>query len=246
MDASRPSRVLLVDDERLARARLRRLLEAYPDLEVAGEAASVDEAVAALATEAFDLVFLDVQMPGGPGFELFDRCRVRVPVVFVTAFDQHALRAFEVNALDYLLKPVSPQRLEQCLCRVEAQGRTEATRLFEVGDRVCVTDARGLRFVRLTDLVVIRSAGDYTELLLRDGTSPLCKTTMAQWESRLPQREFHRVHRSSIVRLAAVERLERSGGVPCLHVSDVCEPVPVSRRALAAVEARLRGLGDGC
>ena len=110
-------RVLIVDDEERARARVRRLLSAHLHIEVVGEASGLLEAVAAYNSLRPDLIFLDIEMPDGRGFELFDRCEVGCPVIFVTAYDQHAVRAFEVNALDYLLKPIEANRLRQSLER---------------------------------------------------------------------------------------------------------------------------------
>ena len=114
-------KVLLVDDSRLARAELRRLLDAFPDVVVAGEARNAEEARAQLAAQRFDLLLLDIHMPGETGFELLASLEAAPPVVFTTAFDAHALRAFEVNALDYLLKPVQETRLAAALDKVRAQ-----------------------------------------------------------------------------------------------------------------------------
>ena len=116
-------RALVVDDERLARQELRRLLAAHPEVRVVGEAAGVDEAARLIERQQPDVVFLDVQLPGETGFDLFERAAVSARVVFVTAHDAHALRAFDVNALDYLLKPVAPERLAETVAR-EAGART--------------------------------------------------------------------------------------------------------------------------
>src|SRR5690606_31532679 len=122
-------RALIVDDERLARAVLRRELAAHPDVEVVAEADGVDAAVEILRRERIDLVFLDVQMPGGSGLELFDRIDTDARVIFVTAYDRYAVRAFDVHALDYLLKPVAPERLARALERArEERGLGRADR----------------------------------------------------------------------------------------------------------------------
>ncbi len=239
-----PVRTLLVDDGRLARDRLRRMLQAHPEIVVVAEASSVDEAAAAIADHAIDLVFLDVQMPNADGFALFDRCDVTARVVFVTAFDEHALRAFEVNALDYVLKPVARERLANCVARLRSMPPLPSAPLEPV-DRICVTDGRGMRFIALAELLAIRAAGDYTELHLRDGTTPLSRNAMMEWERRLPSEHFVRVHRSAIVRLAQVERLERQSTGATAHVGGLPAPIPVSRRALPNVEARLRELSGG-
>ncbi|MEO7733217.1 MAG: response regulator, partial [Kofleriaceae bacterium] len=114
-------RVLIIDDERLARSELRRLLGAHPELEIVGEARNADEALDQIARFAPDLVFLDVRMPGCDGFELLERLDDAPAVIFTTAFDQYALRAFEVSALDYLVKPIRPDRLAAALAKAAAR-----------------------------------------------------------------------------------------------------------------------------
>ncbi|MEM6991597.1 MAG: LytTR family DNA-binding domain-containing protein [Myxococcota bacterium] len=235
-----PHRVLIVDDERLARARLRRMLAAFPEVAVVGEAGGVDAAVSAIASLEPDTIFLDVQMPSASGFALFDRCAVRARVVFVTAFDEYALRAFEVNALDYLLKPVAPERLAACLARLDGPEAATTSARLTTSDRVCIGTDDGLRFVDVTTVLAIRAAGDYTEVYLADGSAPLTRLTMTQWEGRLPAHTFSRVHRSAIIQLAVVDRLQRRTGGALAHLRGLAEPVPVSRRVLTRVAATLR------
>lgn len=233
-------RALVVDDERLARRRLIRLLAPHEEIEVVGEAENVNMAIKAIEKHSPDLLFLDIQMPGGDGFSLFDRFEVNLHVVFVTAFDQHALRAFEVNALDYLLKPIAPARLVKCIERLgRAPGHGTALPLNE-GDRVHVTTARGARFISLCEVMAIRAAGDYTELYLRDGTAPMSRSTLSDWQKRLTSDDFLRVHRSAIVRVSAVERIEKSTNGVSVYLQFLSEPIAVSRRELANVQATLR------
>ena len=134
--SAEPLTALIVDDERLARQELRALLAVHPEVQVVGEAASVDEAARHLAREQPDVVFLDIQMPGESGFDLFARAPVSSRVVFVTAHDAHALRAFDVNALDYLLKPVVPARLAESIARLREQAAAAP------GGRAAVRDRR--------------------------------------------------------------------------------------------------------
>lgn len=194
-------RALLVDDERLARARLRRLLEAHPEVTVAAEADSVAAAAAASAAHAPDVIFLDIAMPGGSAFDLFARMRVEANVVFVTAFEQHAIRAFEVGAVDYLLKPIDPARLADCVERLRG-------RPLPAPDRVCAISGGAVRVVPAADIIAVRADGDYCQLLLRDGTRIVQKDTLTRWEQRLGP-TFLRVHRDALVALAEVERVER-------------------------------------
>ncbi len=250
-----PWRALLVDDERLARSRMRRLLSAHSPtessqlgaaVEVVAEAANVAQAAAALRAaeqggEAIDVVFLDVQMPGPDGFALFDACEVKCHVVFVTAFGEHALRAFEVNALDYLVKPVAPERLAACLARLGK--RAIPSGLLVEEDKVHI-EADGMhRFVPVRDVLGVRAAGDYTEVLLADGTKPWTRLSLSTWAERLGETQYMRIHRGAIVRLAAVDALDKEDGGVVLRAGD--HTLPVSRRTVSALRRRLRAMGSG-
>lgn len=228
---------VIVDDERLARRELVHLLAAHPEIAIAGEAGSVDDAAQLVRAVDPDVVFLDIQMPRRSGFELLDAADVR-RVVFVTAHDVHAIRAFEVNALDYLLKPVHPARLAVTVTRLigatdPAQAAAHATAQLEPGDHLFLSDGKAARFVRVRAIVCIRGAGDYTELVLDDGKQLLSSRPLKDWETRLPP-GFARVHRTAIVNLDRVERIERTGD-DCYRVvlRGVAEPVPMSRRHAA-------------
>ncbi len=227
--------VLLVDDEAPARRRLRRLLERYPELEIAAEAGDVAGAVKTLDSAPIDLIFLDIQMPQGCGFELFQRTTVTADVIFVTAYDQHAVRAFEVNALDYLLKPIEPARLAEALRRQ----RPPPARHLTLSDSIAVGGPRGIRFLSLRDVAVLRAAGDYSELVMRDGTSHLTSSSLTRWSQRLPEATFVRVHRSTIVALDYLRELRLVGaGTYHAIVAGVAEPLPVSRRHLTQLRQR--------
>ncbi|AIZ65483.1 transcriptional regulator (plasmid) [Hymenobacter sp. DG25B] len=233
-------RVLLVDDSRLARAELRRLLAAFPDVEVVGEARHAEEARAQLAALRPDLLLLDIHMPGETGFELLASLEAAPPVVFTTAYDAHALRAFEVNALDYLLKPVQEARLAAALDKVRAQmpaespdnrlqsPATAAPALLTGQDQVFVKDGERCWFVRLADVRLFEINGSYTQLYF-DQHRPLIPRTLAQLEARLDPKEFFRANRQQIINLhfvAGVEpwfshslRLTLRGGAEVVEVS---------------------------
>ncbi|HEX8507687.1 MAG TPA: LytTR family DNA-binding domain-containing protein [Hymenobacter sp.] len=234
-------KVLVVDDSRLARAELRRLLEAFPDVEVAGEARNADEARAQLAAQRPDLLLLDIHMPGETGFELLASLEAAPPVVFTTAYDAHALRAFEVNALDYLLKPVQEARLAAALDKVRAQMQTEspgvmrkpepattAPAVLTGQDQVFVKDGERCWFVRLADVRLFEINGSYTQIYF-DQHRPLIPRTLAQLEARLDPKVFFRANRQQIINLnfvAGVEpwfshslRLTLRGGAEVVEVS---------------------------
>jgi two-component system, LytTR family, response regulator len=235
-----PLRVLLVDDERLARQELRSLLDAHANVDIVGEAETVDRAAALVRTTSPDAVFLDVQMPPDSGFALLDRVDRPFKLVFVTAYDAYAIRAFEVNALDYLLKPVHPDRLARALERL--MGDTSpppSSRPLEYSDRLFVEVHGRVRFVALESIVAVRAADDYTEIIVCDGEILLVTRSMREWEARLPERQFARIHRSMIVNLNHVEHVESASDRGYrVRLRGVREPVAMSRRHAA----RLRSL----
>ncbi|HEU4409126.1 MAG TPA: response regulator [Polyangiaceae bacterium] len=251
--AAKPLSALIVDDERLARRELRTLLAAHDAIEVVGEASSVREAVRRVEALAPDVVFLDVQMPRQSGFELLDQVENSFRVVFVTAYDAYALRAFEVNALDYLLKPVRPDRLARTLDRLLAPAEAEppesprpgaaapddGSRRLEPDDHLFVSFDRRARFVRVRSIVCVCGAGDYSEVVLDDGQRALVSRTLRQWEERLPARAFVRIHRATIVNLDFVERVEKSDDEAyAVYLRGVEAPVTMSRRQAARVKLR--------
>lgn len=233
-------RTLLVEDEPPARRLLRRLLGEHEHIVVSGEAGTVAEAVRAIAAEPPDLIFLDVHLPDGTGFEVFDRVAVRAPVIFVTAHDEFALRAFEVSALDYLLKPVDPARLGRALARLDSvASRPEARPPLRPTDTICVRARQGYRFVRIADIVFFEASDKYTEAHLADGSSELCDVTMNDWAARLPAAEFVRIHRGYIVRVAALERLEAAGDSGwVVRLRGSAAAIPVGRKYVAALRDR--------
>ncbi len=210
-------KALVIDDEPLARAEMRRLLRTHPDIEIVGEAADADQARAAIRRTGPDLLFLDVQMPEETGFDLLASLGEGVPpVIFTTAFDQHAVRAFEFGALDYLVKPVEPERLAVALERV--RHRPADTEAAPVGlaappprlaptEKVFVRDNDRCWFVPLEAIRGFASDGDSVRLWLADAT-PTLHRSLAQLEERLPEELFFRANRSEIVNLRNVERVE--------------------------------------
>jgi two-component system LytT family response regulator len=226
-------KALIVDDERLARVRLRKLLEAHPEVTVVAEADSVPTARAAIATHAPDLIFLDITMPGGSGFDLLAEERITASVVFVTAYDEHAIRAFEVGAVDYLLKPIEPIRLADSI-------RRASTRAAPAPDRICITTGATVRVVAIAEIILVNAEGDYSELVLRDGTTVMIKQPLTSWEERLGP-AFVRVSRSALVSIADIEVVERDeGSAYRLTLRGYAKPISVSRSRGTAVKAALR------
>jgi two-component system LytT family response regulator len=232
---------LIVDDERLARQELRALLAAHPEVQVVGEAASVDEAARQLARAQPDVIFLDIQMPGESGFDLFARAPLAMPVVFVTAHDAHAIRAFDVNALDYLLKPVVPARLAESIARIRERSSSAsvAARRFEIGDFVFLPIDGRSRFIRVSHIVTVSAAGDATEVVTADGIRGRVPRTLKAWEERLPARQFVRIHREAIVNLQYVDRIEEwSNDAYQVYLRGQPSPLTLSRRYASRLKAR--------
>jgi two-component system LytT family response regulator len=194
-------KALLIDDERLARLELRRLLAAHPEVEIAGEARGGEEALAMIPKLAPDLIFLDIQMPGMSGFDLLERLEDLPQVIFTTAYDEYALKAFEVNALDYLLKPVAPARLAAALARVRP--RTEPARL----EQVFVRDGDRCWIVRLPDIFLLESEGNYTRVYFAS-ERPLIRRSLNALEEQLDPAVFFRAGRKEIVNLKWIEKVD--------------------------------------
>lgn len=244
MEADKPLRVAVVDDERLARQALRALLAAHPGVEVVGEASRLDEAAALVRRERPDVVFLDIQLRGETGFDLLARVERTFHTVFVTAFDAYAVRAFEVHALDYLLKPVDPARLADALARARRPSPpSEAPPplpAYRYDDLFFHDDERHPRFIRIRDVAFIQAAGNYTELHPAGGPPALVLRPLAAWEAQLAGTPFVRVHRSVLVNLAFVERIERGANYTYdLYVKGRSEPLPMSRRRAMELKDRL-------
>ncbi len=212
-----------MDDEPLARDRTRQLLEAEPDVEVVGECGSGENAVEVIERAGPDLVFLDVQMPGMDGFAVLERLSPgRLPaVVFVTAHDEHALKAFRVHALDYLLKPFDAERLRESLQRVREELRSAAPRVFErrllslladwkprAGrDRVVIRSGGRLAFLTADEIDWIGAEGNYLRIHA-GGKSHLVRDTMNEMEARLDPSRFARIHKSTIVNTERIREIQ--------------------------------------
>jgi two-component system LytT family response regulator len=233
-------KALIVDDERLARKELIQMLEVYERIEVIGEAQNADEAHEILQSEKPDVLFLDIHMPEVDGFEFLRSLdQVNFEVVFVTAFDEHALKAFEVNALDYLLKPIDQDRLNQVVERllksykkepeINAESGDSNNSLLTVNDKIFIKDGEKCWFVQLKDVFLFESYGNYVKVFFND-QKPLILKSLNLIEERLDAKKFFRANRKHIVNLDYVTRVESwfNGGF-MLYLKDGLE-IEVSRR----------------
>lgn len=217
---------LVADDERLARSELRRLLAAHPDVSIVAEARNVEEAEAGLKREPVDLLFLDIQMPGGSGFDLLERLDRMPLVIFTTAFDQYAIRAFEVNALDYLMKPVAPERLAAALDRVRQRAGGASRGPLE---RVFVREGERCWIVNVADIRLLESEGNYTRLYF-GVHRPLILRSLQALEARLDSAAFFRASRSRIINLRWVAGVDTDVDGGLIVTLRDGPKVPVSRR----------------
>ncbi len=200
-------KTIIVDDEALARRELRRLLAEYAWLDIVGEAANIDEAAAKIEALAPDLLFLDIQMPGGSGFDLLARLE-RVPrVIFTTAHDQHAVRAFEVNALDYLLKPIEPERLTAAVARAQAAAPAVPAQREAVLEQLFVRDGPRCWFVPLQEVRLLSAENNYVRLWW-GRLHPLLGRPLSTLEQRLDPKRFFRANRAQIINLEFIESVE--------------------------------------
>lgn len=207
-------KTLVIDDSRLARNELKRLLKEFDNVQIVGEAASVDEAKEKIAELKPDLIFLDIQMPGKNGFDLLEELEVVPEVIFSTAYDEHALKAFEYNALDYLVKPVQKQRLAGSVSKVFEKMKKKAREADEdkedkltSNDQVFVKDGERCWFVQLSDIRLFEVSGNYTTVYFGD-SKPMITRTLNYLESRLDDKTFFRANRQQIINLKWIERIE--------------------------------------
>ncbi len=236
-------KALIIDDERLARVELRRLLSPFKEINIVGEAINADDAKSKINELNPDLIFLDIQMPGKNGFELLEELD-RVPIViFTTAYDEYALKAFEYNAMDYLLKPIEPKRLEETVKKIVERNRKTITQdsenpILTETDQVFVKDGERCWFVKLESVRLFESEGNYVRLYFEEN-KPLILRTLNYLDERLDSRTFFRANRKHIINLKYIENIEpwMNGGLLVKLKGGV--KIEVSRRQAIKFKDRL-------
>jgi two-component system LytT family response regulator len=232
-------KAIIIDDERLARAELRKLLQEFPEIEVVDEAANADEGISKIENHNPDIIFLDIQMPGKTGFDLLAELDHAPQVVFTTAYDEYALKAFEVNALDYLLKPVEPRRLADTVEKLSKGKNANATirnttehdkhSLLGEEDQVFVKDGERCWFVKLSEVRLFESVGNYAKVFFGPN-KPLILKSLNALEERLDDKVFFRANRKHIVNLRMIEKIEPYFNGGLLLELKGGEKIEVSRR----------------
>lgn len=204
-------KALIIDDERLARKELVKLLEEHPSIEIAGEAQNADEAEQMITELNPDILFLDIQMPGRTGFQLLESLDTVPLVVFTTAYDEFAIKAFEVNALDYLLKPITAERLGEAVHKIQEKERVRSGRgrdqKLGLEDQVFVKDGERCWFVSLASIRLFESDGNYIKVYF-DSNRPMIHKSLNALDEKLDERSFFRASRKHIVNLSWVEAIE--------------------------------------
>lgn len=229
-------KALIIDDERLARKELGNLLTEYKDIEIIGEAVNAEEAESLIQSLNPDLIFLDIQMPGKTGFELLENLEKSPQVIFTTAYDEFALKAFEYNALDYVLKPIEPKRLDDAVNKVRTQFKNRLDSVEELNrnklttnDQVFVKDGDNCWFVKLKDVRLFESDGNYIKVYF-DKYKPMIHKSLNALDEKLDNKSFFRVSRKHIINLEWIEEIETwfNGGLMVKLKGG--EKVEVSRR----------------
>jgi two-component system LytT family response regulator len=228
-------RAIIIDDERLARNELRKLLQDFPQIEVIEEAANAAEGIEKIDALNPDLVFLDIQMPGKTGFDMLQELERAPHVIFTTAYDEYALKAFEVNALDYLMKPIEPKRLADALQKLQQAEEKEAAQqagirgILSESDQVFVKDGERCWFVKLSEVRLFESVGNYAKVFF-GSNKPLILKSLNALEERLDEKTFFRANRKHIVNMRMIDKIEPYFNGGLLLELQGGEKIEVSRR----------------
>ena len=226
-------RTIIVDDERLAREELKTLLAEYPDIELIGEYKNTIEAKTAIENDAPDLVFMDIQMPGETGLELLEKIKNPPRTIFVTAYDEYAIKAFELKAYDYLMKPIDPERLAEVYKRLSEENKMPESVVnngkLSAGERVLIKDGEKVWFIKVDEIRYFESEGNYVKVHF-EKFRPLILRSLNSLEERMDEKVFFRANRKYIINLHHVVNIENwfNGG---LQIELSCgTKIEISRR----------------
>ena len=229
-------KAIIIDDERLARTELKKLLQEFPEIEVIDEAANADEGISKIDSQQPDLIFLDIQMPGKTGFDMLLQLERTPQVIFTTAYDEFALKAFEVNALDYLLKPVEPKRLADAVQKLHLENKESGSStefvnnsILTENDQVFVKDGERCWFVKLNEIRLFESVGNYAKVFFGNN-KPLILKSLNSLEERLDEKTFFRANRKHIVNMRMIDKIESYFNGGLLLELKGGEKIEVSRR----------------
>ena len=240
-------KAIIIDDEQFVREDFKEILLQHDDVEIVGEAETIDSAIELLSRSSPDVIFLDIQLRGGSGFDLVPYINPSIHIIFFTAHDDYAVRAFEVNALDFLLKPVSPERLEKSLDRARTYLKSgepdeKSDTPFKETDQVFIKTDKEQRFVPINNILAVNTeGGNYTRLIREEGYDLLTRRSIKEWESHLPSDTFIKIHRSTIINAKKITRVINQKNSKCLvYLSGCDEPFEASRREAPRLSAYLK------
>jgi two-component system LytT family response regulator len=232
---------LIIDDERLARLNLRKKLNMFSEIEVVGEASGMETGIKAIRDLSPDLLFLDIKLSDGTGFDLLNKAEFKGKVIFQTAYDEYACRAFEVNALDYLLKPITKERLKSVISNIinsENENNVHNIQRFRYDDRIMIEQKKNIHFIKIENIIYIRAEREYTTLFEKGGSEYLVLKSIGDWQKELPDEQFARVHRNSIINFNYIERSERSGNTANMYLVGIPGPISISRGYYKLIKTR--------
>jgi len=232
---------LIIDDERLARLNLRKKLSMFSEVEVIGEASGIETGIKAIREQNPDILFLDIKLSDGTGFDLLNKVEFKGKVIFQTAYDEYACRAFEINALDYLLKPITKERLKQVITNLvssENEKITRGTQRFRYDDRIMIEQKKNIHFIKVENIIYIKAEREYTTLFEKGGNEYLVLKSIGDWQKELPDEHFARVHRHSIINFNYIERSERLGNTANLFLISIPEAISISRGYYKLIKTR--------
>lgn len=233
---------VVIDDEKLAREDLKALLTEFPEINIIGEADNVTDAKKQIEEKKPDLIFLDIQLTDSSGFDLVNQLETKAKIIFVTAYDEYAIRAFEVNAKDYLLKPVFKERLILAIEHLNQDNpeQEEEFKKYNIDDNIFLMVNNTYQFIRISTIVKVISAGNYTEIYTTNNQKGLVVKTMNEWERRLPDKNFARIHRNAIINFDYIEKVEEwFNNSYQVYMKMVEKPLIISRRYAVKLKEKL-------
>lgn len=233
-------RAIIVDDEPLARLEMVRLLGSYPQITIVDEAYSVQSAKKLIELLQPDLLFLDINLGTQSGFDLLEITERNFQTIFITAYDKYAIRAFEINALDYLLKPVHPERLKESIARLGNPFKTELKIKLEPFDKILINNQNCSRFVTISSINYIEAKGDYTKIYTHNSGTGIVHQTIKKWMELLPGNMFLQIHRSYIVNINDIMEIKKSNSSYEVKLSTQNKQIPLSRTFFKKVKEHFR------
>ena len=233
-------RALIVEDEPLAVDNLRFYLKEYP-IEIVGVAHRIQESVKLIKKEKPEVVFLDINLSGENGFDLLDLVDIDFKIIFVTAYDEYAMRAFEVNALDYILKPLKKERIAKALERLLDNTHTKLhRRQYTIDDTIFLSTGTRACFLKLKDICFIQADSCYSKIIVSEKVSKCSAKTLKKWEELLPAHEFVRIHRSYIVNVNRIDKIiKKANGNYIVFLHTFNNSIEISRRCASDLRSKL-------